>query len=566
MELKYGSDVAIAALKQLGIDQVAFNPGASFRGLHESLVYAGLQRPVMCLSEGVAVAVAHGYAKAATRPMAVFLHNLVGLQSGSMALFNAWIDQVPMLVLGGSGPADRSQRRPWIDWIHSARPQGGAVRDWVKWDDEPTSVEAMLSSLNRAHRLATTAPKGPVYVSIDALLQEREAPEVDLSSVAAVPPSRITAPAADLEEVADALVRAHRPVIITDLTGRSPEAYDALIGLSEVLRVPVIDMGGRHSFPNTHPGEGSPRRRPLLESADLVLMLDVRDPGWAVCEVSASDRSARSLVSDECRLIAISLAPLMTRGFLEPQSDLPVGHRSLLADTTVALPEILALVGADPRAPGASNRRIADYPASPHNRDLAQPTSGPIDDDGLAASTYRAVREGPWQLAYGSMRGAVRRQWRLERWNAHLGGSGGAGLGYGVGATLGAALANEDPDQLVVSLQADGDLLYTASGLWTAAHERLPLLMIVVNNRSYGQDRMHQTLMSRERQRPVEHAAVGIDIEDPEIDFAGLAQAQGVEGFGAVTDAKDLDDILLRAARIVREERRPVAVDVHVNR
>src|SRR5690606_10925093 len=126
-----------------------------------------------------------------------------------------------------------------------------------------------------------------------------------------------------------------------------------------------------------------------------------------------------------------------------------------------------------------------------------------------------------------------RRQWNLDFFNAHLGGSGGAGLGYGVGAAIGAALG-DDQDRLIVSLQADGDLLYTASGLWTAAHEQLPLLMVVVNNRSYGQDRMHQTIMARQRNRPEAHAAVGIDLEDPEIDFAALARAQGVEAFDRI--------------------------------
>lgn len=104
------------------------------------------------------------------------------------------------------------------------------------------------------------------------------------------------------------------------------------------------------------------------------------------------------------------------------------------------------------------------------------------------------------------------------------------------------------------------------SGLWTAAHEQLPLLMVVVNNRSYGQDRMHQTIMARQRNRPEAHAAVGIDLEDPEIDFAALARAQGVEAFDRIVDGADLDETLSKAASIVRNERRPVVVDVQVDR
>src|SRR5690606_2034915 len=169
---RWGSDLAAETLEALGIDFVALNPGASFRGLHDSLVHAGRPETVLTLFEGVAVAVAHGYAKAAGRPMAVALHDLVGLQHASMALFNAFTDHVPMLVVGGSGPADTARRRPWIDWIHSASTQGQFIRELVKWDDEPASLEALGTSLRRAHLVATTAPYGPTYVAIDALLQE----------------------------------------------------------------------------------------------------------------------------------------------------------------------------------------------------------------------------------------------------------------------------------------------------------------------------------------------------------------------------------------------------------
>lgn len=566
MDTVYGSDTAISAMADLGIDVVAFNPGASFRGLHESMVHAARQRPVLCLSEGVAVAAAHGYAKVTGRAMGVFLHNLVGLQAGSMALFNAWVDQAPMLVIGGSGPADRTRRRPWIDWIHSASPQGAVVRDWVKWDDEPASVPALLDSLDRGHHLAMSAPQGPVYISFDALLQEAPVDgETGLRRVGPRGPATFTAPSADLEQVADELVTAHQPVILADLAGRSSVAYDAIQELSELLVAPVVDLGGRHNFPNTHPLDGTPRRRELLGTADLALLLDVRDAGWALCDVDPADRTSRPLLPAGAQVIALGLGPMLTGGFLEPHGDLPHEQRQLLADTAVALPTLVDLLRADPRTTGRSGGGPASIGEGPRPDRDAFRASGPIDDDLLAAASHRAVREGPWLLANGSLRGAVRRHWRLDRWNAHLGGSGGAGLGYGVGATIGAALGVED-DRLVVSLQADGDLLYTASGLWTAAHERLPMLIIVVNNRCYGQDRMHQTIMSQTRQRPIEHASVGIDLDDPDIDFVQLAAAQGVEAAGPVVDAADLDVVLERAARTVRDEARPMLVDVRVDR
>lgn len=557
----YGSDVAIEALAELGIDTIAFNPGASFRGLHESLVHLDRQRPVLCLSEGVAVAVAHGYAKATGRPMGVFLHNLVGLQSGSMALFNAWVDQAPMVVVGGSGPSDRQSRRPWIDWIHTGAPQASVVRDWVKWDHEPATLDGMVDALYRAHGHAVAQPQGPVYLSVDALLQEAE---VDAPPVAGTPnePSRISAPMDDLEYVADVLAAARRPVAIADLVGRSERAYGALVELSDVTGARVIDLGGRHNFPNTHPNDATAQRTSALGEADVVLLLDVRDPGWALCDVDAADRTATSLISRSCTVIDVGLAPLTTRAFVEASSGPPPGARRLVGDTAVVLPTLVELLTT--RMDASSERRIAPREGVRAQR-LPLPDDASIDDDALARTVHEAVADGPWQLAHGLLRGAVRRHWRLERFGAHLGGSGGAGLGYGVGASVGAALAAPD-DQLTVALQPDGDLLYTASGLWTAAHQGLALLCVVVNNRRYAQDHMHQSIMSRTRGRPADHASVGIDIENPVVDFATLAGAQGVEASGPLGTVGELRDTLARAVRIVRDERRPFLVDVQVMR
>ena len=132
---EYGSDLIVDLLKVFGIEYVALNPGATFRGIHDSIVnYGGNHEPelIECCHEEISVALAHGYAKAAGRPMAAIAHNIVGLQHASMAIFNAWCDRVPVLVLGGTGPMDITKRRPWIDWIHTALVQGNLVRDFVK--------------------------------------------------------------------------------------------------------------------------------------------------------------------------------------------------------------------------------------------------------------------------------------------------------------------------------------------------------------------------------------------------------------------------------------------------
>src|SRR6187455_554033 len=171
----FGSDVVADALRATDIPYIALNPGASYRGFHDSLVnYLGNERPQMllCLHEESAVAIAHGYAKASGRMMGVVLHSNVGLMHGSMAIFNAWCDRVPMLILGATGPWDAAKRRPWIDWIHTSSDQGALVRDYTKWDNQPASVPAAYEALLRAVQIADTAPRGPTYVNLDAALQE----------------------------------------------------------------------------------------------------------------------------------------------------------------------------------------------------------------------------------------------------------------------------------------------------------------------------------------------------------------------------------------------------------
>ena len=172
---EYGSDVIAEAIRELGIEYIALNPGASYRGVHDSLVnYLGNTKPemILCNHEEIAVAIAHGYGRAAGKPMAAFVHDIVGLLHASMAMFNAWMARAGVLVLGGTGPVDANHRRPWIDWIHTANVQGNAVRDFVKWDDQPASAEAAVESLIRGYHLVNTEPKGPVYICFDTDVQE----------------------------------------------------------------------------------------------------------------------------------------------------------------------------------------------------------------------------------------------------------------------------------------------------------------------------------------------------------------------------------------------------------
>src|ERR1700761_3971179 len=197
-EMAWGSDAIAEVLRRLGLPFFSYVPGASYRGLHDSMVnYLGNANPqmVMCLHEEHAVAVAQGYAKVTGRPMAVGLHSNVGLMHATMAIFNAYCDRAPMVIIGATGPLDAAERRPWIDWIHTSADQGALIRNYTKWDDQPGSVEAAVESVIRADRITRSYPCAPTYVCLDAGLQESRLPApVELPDLARCQPPEPPAP------------------------------------------------------------------------------------------------------------------------------------------------------------------------------------------------------------------------------------------------------------------------------------------------------------------------------------------------------------------------------------
>lgn len=565
-----GSDAMVAVLQGLGVDHVALNPGASTRGLHESLVHARRPEIVLALHEEIAVDIAHGYQKASGRLMAVMLHDLVGVQHASMAIFNAWVDQTPMLILGGSGPADPARRRPWIDWIHASRWPGLTVRDIVKWDDQPVSLAGVTSALVRAVRLAEAPPAGPTYVAVDTVLQEQDA-DVTIPVPAAHPAAhRLAVPPDELERLAALLADADQPVILTDGTGRDPSAYAALVALAEALAAPVVDLGASHSFPSTHWADCTDGRAEVLAAADAVLVLDARDVTWALSTVDLEKHGSRLLVQPGTAVAAIGLNSLLHRGFLDREA-LPEVAVDITASTSAVLAPLTALLAERLDAATVERRRRAITSRSAGLRTQASLEARrlhdrrPISPARVAREVAALLHGNPWMVANGTLDGWVRRLWRCDTPRCHLGSSGGAGVGYGPGASVGAALATRGSDTIVVDFQSDGDLLYTPTALWTAAHHRLPLLVVTVNNRSYGKDRLHQATVARMRGRGLDRVHEGIDIDDPPVNLAMLARAQGVEGFGPILDPEDLAATLSAALSAVREGR-PALVDVVIGR
>jgi thiamine pyrophosphate-dependent acetolactate synthase large subunit-like protein len=547
--MSWGSDVVAELLRRLDIPHIALNPGASYRGLHDSLVnYLGNDRPaiVLCLHEEHAVAVAHGYAKVTGRPLAVALHSNVGLMHATMALFNAFCDRVPMLVLGATGPLDAAARRPWIDWIHTAADQGALIRSYVKWDDQPGSPAAAAESLVRAHQITTTYPPAPVYVCLDAAVQEDALPEPvqlpDLRRHIAPPPPE-PGPGA-VAAVREMLAGAQRPLILVGRVGRDRGAWDARVRVAERYGAAVLtDLKAGAGFPTAHrlhpaaPGTFlTAQGAELVRGADVIVGLDWIDLGGTLRQAYAGDAVT-------ARVISCTLDHVLHNGWSKDHFEIPAVDLALQSHPDLLIGALDVDVGRGAeggRAPGWPPPRAAAAVG------VEGDSAGAIRMADLAAALNAALADRRTCLVRLPL-GWQGRDLVADDPLDYLGQDGGAGLGSGPGMTVGAALALRDSGRLAVAVLGDGDFLMGAQAVWTAAHLGLPLLIVVANNRTYFNDEMHQERVARRRGRPVENRSVGQRIADPDPDLAQIASALGLAGIGPVTDLAALSEALGQA-------------------
>ena len=559
-----GSDFMVDVIKTLNFDYVASNPGSSFRSLHESTVnYGNNKMPefITCMHEESSVALAHGYAKAAGKPMAVYAHGTVGLQHASMAIYNAWCDRVPMVIFAGNGQ-DANKRRPGTEWSHSVQDAGALVRDFVKWDDMPGSLQHFAESTVRAYKLATTSPMEPTLIVADMELQEdhiEDEAALRIPKLIAAIPSQGDAGA--LAEAAKLLVNAKSPVILADRAARTQEGIKRLVELAEALNVPVVDLGGRMNFPSRHYLCHSDARRALVRDADVVLMLEVYDPWGQFNSVGDPHKEYRRLAKPDVKIISISMSDVYIRSnYQDFQRFMPV-DLPIVGDVEATLPLLTEAV----KRATTPDRKAAIEARGPKLREtqlklIANAKEeaavgwdlAPITTARMAMETWNAIKDEAWSLAVSDRISWARRLWPTTEHYQMLGGSGGQGVGYGAPAAVGAALANRDRGRFTVTFQPDGDLMYAPGVLWTAAHHKIPLLLVMHNNRAYHQEVMHLQRMAALHDRRPDQAGIGNAIDNPNIDYAKLAQAHGVWGEGPITDPAKLGAALRRALAVVK--------------
>jgi len=575
----YGSDVMVNILKQHGIKYVACNPGATIRGLHDSVVNDAGDNPltlVLCCHEEISVAIAHGYAKATGQCMAVFIHTNVGLQHASMAVFNAWCDRVPILLIGGVGPLDITKRRPWIDWIHTSNDQASVLRGYIKWEDQPVGLYGTRDALYRAFRIANTEPKAPVYVGIDASIQEEITEEfIQLEDIKWLVP--IVQPQADneaLNQLAELLVSAESPVVLVDYMGKNPDSVAHLVALAELLALPVIDKGGRYNFPNTHQLYMGSEGKEFLSTTDCILTLDVQDLYGAFGYFDKEKNIYVNCLNDKAMIAHISLSDYLISSSVADYQKLAPIDLPIAANTLKAIPELVKLCKSKINSTISAKieKRLGLLQAKhlelrknwllKANNELSK---NPISIPAMVLTIWESIENEKWILANGGntlILDWIRKLWKLDKPGCYLGFSGGAGLGYGLGASIGAALAYKNTDTICINLQCDGDFLFTPSALWTAAHYEVPLLIIMMNNRSYNNTKEHAEHIAEYRNRPRNNATVGSDLTQPNVDYPKLAESFGIKSYETIQSIEKIKVTIKLALAYIKKYKKPALIDL----
>jgi acetolactate synthase-1/2/3 large subunit len=571
-----GSDFMVDVLRKAGIKHVALMPGSTFRGFQESLInYAGDENPdiLVCVHEEISAAAAHGYAKVSGEMIAILVHSNVGLQHASMAIYDAWCDRVPMLVIAAN-VLDVTQRRPGVEWVHSHEDVASMVRDFTKWDDNPVSFQHFAESTMRACQFARTPPYAPVLVVADADLQERAIPSRSALSIparsAVVPPG---IDPATLEQIARTLVAAETPVIAADRAVRTPQGMANLAKLAELINAPVVDLSARMNMPNTHYLGRPPQERAMLAQADVLLGLELVDAWGTVNAYSdMTERTSKRRIPDSTKVILVGTAGLMPKSNVQDMQRYFAPDVNIGADAETSLPSLIAAVEQaltpERRAViAAREEALRASHAALRKTAIEQAALGwdssPISSGRLAVEVWDVIRDEPWGMISDPMvvSGWPLRLWEFTQPYHHIGGAAGFGVGYQIGATVGAALAHKEAGRFAVSFQGDGDLLMLPGALWSLAHHDLPALILVQNNKAWHQEIMHIQRMANRRNRGVDRYGIGTTIVDPEVDHAALAKSLGVWAEGPITDPNKLRAALHRAMAVIKTGK-PALLDI----
>ncbi len=563
-----GSDLMVQTIRDLGIEFVAANPGSSFEGLQESFINYGNppnQMPefITALHEESAVTMAHGYAKAEGKPMLALLHGTIGIQHGAMAIYQAYYDRVPVLMIAGNDP----------DFIaaHTARDMAGMVRSYTKWDAEPKTIDDALVAIQRAYNEAVTPPMAPTLVVLSSEIQKENVPNAKVPAYK--PPQFVTVDSSRAREIAKGLVEAQNPRIAVGRL-RTPEGVQRSVELAELVgaSTSTAATGGPMSFPQRHhlcgPGADTTYDYTLgLETAGA--QASIIGPALAK---TAATRDTVNIGFGGTVPGAGGRGGGGCRGGRGGAAPAPANEADAEASLPLIIEEVKRQLTAEQKA--RIQARIAKHASANHEARVtaimqaveskrAGWNGTPISTARIYAELWPLIMNEDWCLASPSnfSGGHHAQLWDHNKPYSYLGGQGAGGMGYGAPASVGAALAARGRNRIVVNIQCDGDLNYAPGVLWTATHHKLPMLTVMHNNRAWHQEYMYVAYMAGVRGRGTDRAYIGSTLRDPYIDYAKMAAGYGMAGEGPITDPAKLSAALKRGVAAAKRGE-PYLIDV----
>jgi len=555
-------------LKALGVDYVFANSGTDFPPIIEGLIEArrrglDLPIPVTVPHEHAAVSMAHGYYQMTGRAQAVMLHTNVGLANAATGAINAACDQVPMILMSGRTPVTEGgrfgARTVPIGWGQEMFDQTALVREAVKWEYELKVPEQICDLLDRAHAIANSTPKGPVYLSLPREVLCEQTPARVSAPVRLTPVQPAPTPDA-LEQAARMLAGARNPVIVSQRGAGSEAAFRALSGFLTNWAVPLCHYWPNQvSVPMDHPMQVGTDPAPWLEQADVVLVINALAPWWP-------DRVS---LPETARVIQLGPDPLHSRT--------PV--RNFPADLTLPgeiAPTVLALIAAmdqqhrDADLIASRRARVmqrADKMRAASTARAEQGNGAPMTKEWVSLCLGRAIRaqaiKGRTATVFHEL-GCPIEALGTDQHLGYVQEPYSGGLGWGLPAALGAQLA--DPDRLIFATMGDGSYMFANPTVCHMLAEGLglPIITLILNNEEWGAVRK-----SAEGLYPHGQARLSNDVPltslrpSPDFTLTALASRAYSE---TVTDGADLPDALERAIDVATRQRRQVLLNIAIAR
>jgi thiamine pyrophosphate-dependent acetolactate synthase large subunit-like protein len=478
-----------------------------------------------------------------------------------------------MMVIAGN-IADASKRRNGVEWYHTAQDLGSMVRDYTKWDDNPASLQHYAESFMRAYTMSVTPPMEPVLIVADAELQERAIQ--DAHDIVVPPLRRAMPPVASQDALAAAaalLCGAQNPLIVADRAIRSQDGMNTLVALAEALNTPVVDLLGRMNFPTNHFLNQTWLQSRLVSQADVILALEVGDLwGLTAAVPDVIGRPSKRLGRPDAQVVSIATSYLYGKSNMQDAERYSAPSLAIAADAETSLPGLLrhveeSMTATQKAAIAGRNgklRQSFDQMRASAQADASRAwDSSPISTARLSQEVWKAIKDEDWGLVSSSLFISrwPQRLWDFTKTYQYIGGEGAYGVGYGAPAAVGAAIAHRDAGRIAINIQTDGDLMVLPGVLWTASHHRLPLLTVMHNNRAWHQESMHIQRMTSWRDRKPENGTVGTLLNEPAIDYAGMARSMGMWAEGPIENPNDLGPALARATERVKAGE-PALLDV----